>query len=543
MIRQTLPRRMRPKLVSMLPKRLDEAALPTPFVDELLALTTNHTTGSLASGDCTVVRSPFVEDALGAVGSGTEADVDEAFRIARSAQKDWAAKPVADRVKVMEQFHKSVVKRQDLLADLVQLETGKDRTAAFDEVLDVLNNARYYANNAAGFLSTKRRAGAFPMITSTREQRFPKGVVGQISPWNYPLSLGIGDAIPALIAGNAVVAKPDSATPFTSLLIFKLLFDAGLPRDLVQLVTGSGRVVGSAIADQCDFLMFTGSTATGKVLGEQVGRRLVGYSAELGGKNPLIIANDADISYAARGAVDACFSNSGQLCVSIERIYVERASYEDFVGTFSSRVQAMSLGSGFDWEIQMGSLASADQLATVEKYVEDAREKGANIICGGKKRPDLGPYFYEPTVLTDVPQDALLRTEEVFGPVVYIEPVDDLYDAIELANDTDYGLNASVFAADDTAWQIGPKIESGSVALNDGYTSSWAAIDNPMGGMKESGVSHRHGAEGLQKYTATQNVTSQRFMYFRGPESISRKTFSKIMLALLKSGKTFRLLP
>ncbi len=177
---------MRPKLASMLPKRLDEAALPTPFVDELLALTTNHTTGSLASGDCTVVRSPFVEDALGAVGNGTEADVDEAFRIARSAQKDWAAKPVADRVKAMEQFHKSVVKRQDLLADLVQLETGKDRTAAFDEVLDVLNNARYYANNAAGFLSTKRRAGAFPVITSTKGAALPQGRGGPDQPVELP---------------------------------------------------------------------------------------------------------------------------------------------------------------------------------------------------------------------------------------------------------------------------------------------------------------------------------------------------------------------
>lgn len=527
-------------------KRLSVAALPADLETELRDLTTNarlHNLNDDYDGKRLDIEAPFLGETIGWVASGSAEDVTEAFRFARRAQQSWVHVPFAERKRIFRRFHDLVLKNADLLCDMVQLETGKNRASSFDEVMDVANNARYYSNNVEKFMKPRKRASAMSIMAKSIEYRHPLGVVGQISPWNYPLSLGIGDAIPALIAGNAVVAKPDSATPFTSLLIFKLLFDAGLPRDLVQLVTGSGRVVGSAIADQCDFLMFTGSTATGKVLGEQVGRRLVGYSAELGGKNPLIIANDADISYAARGAVDACFSNSGQLCVSIERIYVERASYEDFVGTFSSRVQAMSLGSGFDWEIQMGSLASADQLATVEKYVEDAREKGANIICGGRKRPDLGPYFYEPTVLTDVPQDALLRTEEVFGPVVYIEPVDDLYDAIELANDTDYGLNTSVFAADDTAWQIGPKIESGSVALNDGYTSSWAAIDNPMGGMKESGVSHRHGAEGLQKYTATQNVTSQRFMYFRGPESISRKTFSKIMLALLKSGKTFRLLP
>ena len=543
MIRQTLPRRMRPKLVSMLPKRLDEAALPTPFVDELLALTTNHTTGSLASGDCTVVRSPFVEDALGAVGNGTEADVDEAFRIARSAQKDWAAKPVADRVKAMEQFHKSVVKRQDLLADLVQLETGKDRTAAFDEVLDVLNNARYYANNAAGFLSTKRRAGAFPVITSTKEQRFPKGVVGQISPWNYPLALGVSDAIPALLAGNAVVAKPDSTTPFSAIIAKKLLTNAGLPHDVFQIVTGSGKVVGQAIAQQCDYLMFTGSTATGKLLGKVVGERLVGYSAELGGKNPMIIAPDADIEAHIDTIATACFSNSGQLCVSIERIYVPDEVFDRFIGAFSEATKRIKLGSGLNWNYQMGSLINQNQLDTVQRFVDDAVAKGATVVSGGKPRPDLGPFFFEPTVLTDVSEDADLLTQEVFGPVVYVQRVADTEEAIRLANSTNYGLNASVFGAPDTAWEIAEQVHAGGVTINDGYAATWASVSTPLGGVKESGVARRHGPEGLTKYTEVKNISQQRIMPMRGPKQMPRRYYGELMTTALDLGKKLRFLP
>ena len=188
----------------------------------------------------------------------------------------------------MKRFHHLVAKHRELLADFIQLETGKDRTAAFDEVLDVLNNARYYSNNAPKLLATQKQPGAFPLITKTHLQRVPKGVVGQISPWNYPLALGISDAVAALLAGNGVVAKPDGSTPFSNLISLYLLREAGLPKDLLQIVTGSGRVVGSAISERCDYLMFTGSTKTGKILGTTVGERLVGYSAELGGKNPMI---------------------------------------------------------------------------------------------------------------------------------------------------------------------------------------------------------------------------------------------------------------
>ncbi|WJY97788.1 succinic semialdehyde dehydrogenase [Corynebacterium fournieri] len=527
----------------MLPNRLKEEALPKRFVDGLLELTTNYATGSLTAEDSTVVRSPFFADDLGYVGNGTVSDVDEAFRLARAAQRQWAETPLTDRVKVFERFHTIVFKRQDLLADIVQLETGKDRAAAFDEVLDVLNNARYYANNAERFLSPKRRAGAFPLITTTKEQRYPKGVVGQISPWNYPLALGISDAIAALIAGNAVVAKPDSTTPFSNIIAKKLLINAGLPRDLFQIVTGSGTVVGGAIAQQCDYLMFTGSTATGKILGRTVGERLVGYSAELGGKNAMIVAPDADIAKHADTIATACFSNSGQLCVSIERIYVHESVYETFLRALQKATESITLGKGLNWDYSMGSLIHQEQLERVQDFVDDAVSKGANIVTGGKARPDVGPFHFAPTILTDVPEDAKLRDQEVFGPVVYVQKVRDLDEAVDLANSLNYGLNASVFAAPSTAWKLAERIESGSVTINDGYASTWASVSTPLGGVKESGMARRHGPEGITKYTEVKNISAQRIMPMRGPGFLPRKYYGQLLTTALDLGRKLRFLP
>lgn len=526
------------------PKRLSLGALPADLQEALRGLTANDLPADGSKPENTIeIEASFTAENLGWVGAGNEEDVRRATEAAREAQRSWVHVPSSERKAIFLKFHDLVLKHRELLMDIVQLETGKNRASAFDEVMDVANNSRYYANNAEKILRPKRRRSAVPVFAKSRQHFQPVGVVGQISPWNYPLTLGISDALPALIAGNAVVAKPDSATPFTSLLVFGLLFEAGLPRELVQLVTGSGRVVGSAISETCDFLMFTGSTATGKILGATAGSRLIGFSAELGGKNPLIVAADAKMDYTVRGVADACYSNSGQLCVSIERVYVERAVYEEFTAKFADAVRAMTIGPGFDWQVKMGSLASQQQLDTVTGYVDDAVAKGARVLAGANARPDLGPYFYEPTVLADVPEDAKLRTEEVFGPVVFVEPVDDLVAAVEAANDTAYGLNASVFASSETAQRIAPQIRAGSVSINDGYTAAWSAIDNTSGGMKESGMGGRHGAAGLLKYTDSQNITEQRWMSMRGPEGLGAKAYAGIMSAALSAGKKLRLLP
>lgn len=527
----------------MLPQRLREEALPERFLEDLLSFTTNATTGSLTQTDRTAVFSPLTEAQLGWVADGTESDVEEAFRLARAAQSEWAARSVAERARVLEEFHKLVYRRRELLADIVQLETGKDRTAAYDEVLDVLNNARYYANNAESLLATKRRAGAFPVITTTREQRVPKGVVGQISPWNYPLALGVSDAVAALVAGNAIVAKPDSTTPFSTIIALKLLVNAGMPRDLFQVVTGTGEVVGQAIAQRCDYLMFTGSTATGRLLGKTMGERLVGYSAELGGKNAMIVAPDADITKHAQTIATSCFSNSGQLCVSIERIYVHAGVYEEFLVALKAATEAIVLGKGLNWDYEMGSLISQKQLERVQAYVDDAVAKGATVLTGGKARPDIGPYHFAPTVLTDVPDGADLKSEEVFGPVVFVERVDSLDEAVERANSLDYGLNASVFAKPATAWKLARRIESGSVTINDGYAATWASIDAPLGGVKASGMARRHGAEGLTKYTEVKNISQQRIMPMRGPRFMPRRLYGAVMTSALDAGRRLRFLP
>ncbi|KQB84043.1 succinic semialdehyde dehydrogenase [Corynebacterium oculi] len=516
--------------------------LPDDLAHRLRALTVSARLGTMPERPRLTVENPFTGTELGWVPTSTEEDVEAAFTRARAAQRLWARTPVKERSVILRRFHDLVLSNRELLLDIAQVETGKNRASALDEVLDIAINARHYATTAPKLLSPRRKNGALPLFTKTYTYHRPKGVVGQISPWNYPLTLGISDAIAALMAGNAVVAKPDSATPFSLLICARLLHQAGLPEDVLQVVTGSGRVVGTAIAQRCDYLMFTGSTATGKILGEICGRRLIGYSAELGGKNPMIVARDANIHKTLDSAVLGCLANSGQLCVSIERIYVEDAIYEEFTEAFTRRVADIKLGAGFDWAIEMGSLASQQQLDTVRSYVEDARSPGATVLTGGRARPDLGPYFYEPTVLADVPHEARLRREEVFGPVIYIERVRTVDEAIALCNDTNYGLNSSVFAAPNTAWAAPPPIEAGSVNINDGFSASWGSYDSPIGGMKESGMAHRHGDEGLTKYTDAQTIAEQRIMALQGPRRLPRKVYAAIMSALLRAGKITRLL-
>lgn len=518
-------------------KRLPYGPLPDAFAAELRALTTNAVTGNLESGDRIEIEGPFTGETIGWVGRGTEDEVAEAFDRARAAQKIWAKTPYKQRGKILLRFHDLVLKNREMLMDLVQLETGKSRDSAYEEILHTAITARYYGNHVGAILKPKKHTGVIPVLTRSVEHHLPKGVIGQISPWNYPLTLGISDSLPGLAAGNALVAKPDSSTPFTSLLAFKLLFEAGLPRQLVQLVTGPGRVVGNAIAETCDFLMFTGSTATGKTLGEIAGRRLIGYSAELGGKNPMVVTGDADVDKIMPAVLTGCFANSGQLCVSIERIYVHKNVYDEFVPKFAAATSALPLGAGFDWDVLMGSLQSAQQLATVEKYVDDAVDKGATLVAGGKARPDLGPYFYEPTVFTDVSDDVLLKREEIFGPVVYVEKVDSYDEAVEKANDTDYGLNSSVFGASKTANEVAGRIYSGTVNINDGYAAAFASVDNEMGGTKESGQGRRQGHYGMLKYTETQNITEQRLIPIRGPQFLKPKPYALVMSILLSLGK------
>ncbi len=481
------------------------------------------------------VHSPLNNQPLGSLPYCTDEDVRLALDRARASQAAWAQTTFAQRKKIFLRFHDLVLQNRDAFLDLIQLETGKARLNALDEVFDILINSRHYAARVSHYLRPKRRKGAFPILTQTTEVLHPKGVIGFIAPWNYPLSLAISDPIPALIAGNTAILKPAEETPFTALFAASLLYEAGLPQYVFQVVTGKGRVIGPAMLEGIHFLSFTGGTSTGRALASQAGERLIKCSMELGGKNPAIILNDADVNKSVEGIVRGAFSNAGQLCVHIERLYIQDDIYDRFLAAFVQRVKTMKISPALELDVDMGSLISQAQLDKVNQMVEDAVKKGATLLAGGKARPDLGPFFYEPTVLTDVTQNMDVYAEEVFGPVLCIYRFSQVDQAIQFANDSSYGLNASIWTRDIRLGQnIARQIRTGTVNINDGYSAAWGSVDAPMGGMKDSGISRRHGAEGILKYTESQTVAAQ-FILPLGPFGIfPPQRYAKLITGILK---------
>ena len=473
---------------------------------------------------------------LGDVPRCTVDDVADAAKRARAVQSAWATRPINERAAVLLRFHDLVLQHQDEALDLIQLENGKARRHAFEEILDVCLTARYYANTAADYLSPKRRQGAQLILTQVTELHHAKGLVGIISPWNYPLTLGISDALPATAAGNAVLAKPDQQTPFSALWAVRLLEEAGMPPGLVQVVTGSGAELGASIIEQSDYLMFTGSTAVGRTAAAQAGERLIDCSMELGGKNALLVLDDADVGKAVSGAVRAAFSNTGQLCISVERIYVPGTMWDDFTTRFATAAKAMELSAALDYSADMGSLISDKQLKTVAGHVDDAVAKGATVLAGGKPRPDIGPYFYEPTILSGVRDDMAVFADETFGPVVSLYRVDSEEEAIDKANDSPYGLNFSVWTSDPKhGGQVAARLQAGTVNINEAYAAAWASVDAPMGGMKASGLGRRHGEHGILKYTEPQSIAVERLLPVGAPPWLSPGRYARIMTTGLRA--------
>jgi acyl-CoA reductase-like NAD-dependent aldehyde dehydrogenase len=495
------------------------------LTDRVLA-TTGRTVTSYA---------PSTGQPLAVVPQSSTEDVAEAFRRARRAQQAWQRVSLDDRAAMLLRLHDIVLDRQDEIIDLICWESGKARKHAFDEPLHIALTARYYARTAHRHLDTERRIGVIPVLTRAEVNHVPKGVVGIISPWNYPFTMALCDGLPALLAGNAVVTKPDAQTMLTALLAAQLLEEAGFPRDLWTVVAGPGRELGTPMIERADYVCFTGSTATGKLIAKQCADRLIGCSLELGGKNPILVLRDADLDKAAEGAVRACFSNAGQLCVSTERMFVADQVYDRFKEKFVERTRAMRLDAGIGWGSDMGSLISQDQLDTVTAHVADAVEKGATVLTGGRARPDLGPYFYEPTILEGVTPEMTCFGEETFGPVISLYRFHDEADAVARANDGHYGLNASIYSRDvKRARVIARYVKCGTVNINEAFGATFASIDAPMGGMRQSGQGRRQGAEGILRYTETQSVASQALLRFSPQLGMSDEQYAKVMTLSLR---------
>jgi succinate-semialdehyde dehydrogenase / glutarate-semialdehyde dehydrogenase len=472
------------------------------------------------SADATMreVLAPFTGHHLYDLPLATEFDVQSASVRARSVQREWAEWPVRERVRVMRRFHDLVIAKRDEALEILQWETGKARADALEEVLDVAVVTQYYSRTAARLLRPRKLRGALPILIGVDEIRKPMGLIGVIAPWNYPLTLAASDAVPALLAGNGVLLKPDPQTTLISAWVAEQFLLAGLPDGLLAIVPGEGPEVGPMVMDAVDHVMFTGSTATGRIVAERCARRLIGCTLELGGKNAMIIRADADPAKAAETAVRASFANTGQLCISMERIYVNDAVYEEFLAHFVPRVLSLRITTEPGWGGDIGCLVSEAHLKRVQSHVDDAVARGATVLAGGRARPDLAPFAYEPTVLENVTEEMVVCREETFGPVAAVYRVGDDEEAVHRANDTAYGLNASIITRDlRVGRRLARRLRTGSVNINEGYAASWGSTAAAMGGIGDSGLGHRHGEGGLLNYTEPQAIATQRLLGF-GPQ-------------------------
>jgi acyl-CoA reductase-like NAD-dependent aldehyde dehydrogenase len=427
---------------------------------------------------------------------------------ARTAQPAWEALGFEGRGRVLRRMQKWVVDNSERVIQSLVDETGKTyEDAAVVELAYGAGALGFWAKHAPDYLADEKVRTSNPFVLGRKlvVRYRPVGVVGVIGPWNYPLTNSIGDAIPALAAGNGVVLKPSEVTPLTSLLLADGLRECGMPENVLQIAIG-GAETGTALIDAVDFVMFTGSTATGKKVMARAAETLTPVSLELGGKDPMIVLADADIERAANAATYYSMQNGGQTCVSIERVYVESPIYDRFVDAVTERVRALRQGPpDGPASVEVGAMTFPPQLDVVSRHVEQARAAGARITTGGHVREGAG-RFYEPTVLADVDHTMDAMRDETFGPTVPIMKVADAEEAIRLANDSPYGLGSSVWTKDRARGEeIARRLEAGYACVNDANVN-YFAFELPMGGWKDSGLGVRHGAGGIRKYTRQQAI-------------------------------------
>lgn len=440
----------------------------------------------------------------------TREETEEAVQRAAAAQKSWAALSLKQRSKLLKQFRKETAKAQDELTETICNETGKTTMDGRLEVFTVCEHIDYFQKAGPKVLKPKKRKTGYFKNKGAYTNFKPKGVIGVISPWNYPFVLTAGPVVQGLMAGNAVIVKPSEVTPDTTLKLREIATRAGIPEDVFIVLTGDG-TTGQALVESSgtNMICFTGSTATGRKIGELCGRLLKPVILELGGKDPMIVFKDADLDRAAHGALWGGFSNSGQTCISVERILVEESVHDIFVEKLRKYTSELKQGLRHE-NPSIGSMTFPKQVKIVEDHLSDAEKNGATFALRGRKDPARDGLFFQPSVVTGVTPGMKIWQEETFGPMIAVMKFKDEQEALRLANGTSYGLNASVWTKDKKkAHRVAYGLESGSCCIND-VESNYIISDLPFGGVKESGIGRVYGEEGLRNFTNIQSVLTDR---------------------------------
>lgn len=460
------------------------------------------------------LRSPVTLEPTGSLVCANQSDVAQAVARARAAQPAWASLSFAERGRYMQRMLQVVLDRQELIVDTVIGETGKARGDAYNmEVFAACDSLCYYAKRAEQFLKPqkKRLHGLLGIAKQLRIVYKPLGVVGIITPWNGPFILGLNPTVQALMAGNTVIIKGSEVTPYSTKLVEELFREAGLPEGVCQVLMGDGETGAALCGSGVNKISFTGSVNAGRKVAESCARQLIPCTLELGGKDAMIVCEDADLDRAAAGALIGSCMNTGHYCCGTERIYVMESVYDEFVAKVTEQANQLRQGSKHGADEDVGAVFWDRQMTIIEDHVSDAIRNGAKVLVGGQRNDQLQGLYFQPTVMVDVHHEMKIMRDETFGPVLCIQKVKNLDEAIQLANDSEYGLNGNVWTRDKTkGFKIAQKIETGSVCVND-MAMTYGAPEAPFGGVKNSGVGQVNGEVGLRGYCHAMPIIIDRF--------------------------------
>jgi acyl-CoA reductase-like NAD-dependent aldehyde dehydrogenase len=464
--------------------------------------------------------NPATGETLRELPCTSDAEVHAAVARSRAAQPGWNALGVRKRITILRKFQGLLYERKSDVARLITREAGKPYVEALlTEVMVVLDAARFCFENAYAFLREENlpHRNLAMKAKAGRILREPYGVIGIVSPWNYPFSIPATETMAALVTGNTVVLKPSEFTSLVALELASLLHQAGVPDDVLQVVVGDGATGAALTGSAIDKLVFTGSVPTGKRIAQAAAARLLPVVLELGGKDPMLVRDDADIDVASSGAVWGAFVNAGQACLSVERCYVHRKIYEPFLDACVRKTRQLRVGNGMDENTDVGPMIHERQLQNVQAQVDDALAQGARLLTGGARLTELGPNFYQPTVLADVQHNMRVMREETFGPLLPIMAFDSDDEAMQLANDSEYGLAASVWTRDRARGEaLARRLQVGTVMVNDAI-ACFGISEAPHGGVKASGIGRTHGRFGLEEMVRVKYVDSDRLPGMKRP--------------------------